>query len=137
MHPKKVISKTSLTNMSKSGKSAHFRYIFLHFFNGFEAKCAKKRLKKQKTFFINMSQNLVMQTSTGQCNQVVKIVVPLRTVCTVWEHSQLSYLSVFFSCLLSGYSACCRYFNLFIRITSQERTPSSFRTPSFLLSIRF
>ncbi len=44
--PKKVISKTSLTNMSKSGKSAYFRHIFAanvllvnffkNFSNGFE-----------------------------------------------------------------------------------------------------
>jgi hypothetical protein len=43
---KNVISKTSLTNMSNSGKSAHFRHVFAnnffehiflkHFFNGFE-----------------------------------------------------------------------------------------------------
>jgi hypothetical protein len=39
---KKVISKTSLTNMSKSEKSAFFRHVFadnfflVHFFNGFE-----------------------------------------------------------------------------------------------------
>jgi hypothetical protein len=45
MHPKKVISKTSLNNMSKSGKSAYFNHIlannffftiFKNFFNGFE-----------------------------------------------------------------------------------------------------
>jgi hypothetical protein len=45
MHHKKVISKTSLTNMSKSGKSAYFRHIFANnffsvnfgkLFNGFE-----------------------------------------------------------------------------------------------------
>ena len=33
--PKKVISKTSVTNMSKSGKSAHFRHVFgTNFFLG-------------------------------------------------------------------------------------------------------
>jgi hypothetical protein len=45
MHTKKVISKTSLTNMSKSEKSAYFRHVFANnffgaffqtFFNGFE-----------------------------------------------------------------------------------------------------
>jgi hypothetical protein len=45
MHTKKVISKTSLTDMSKSEKSAYFRHVydnnffnafFLNFFNGFE-----------------------------------------------------------------------------------------------------
>ncbi len=41
MHPKKVISKTSLTNMSKSEKIAFFRHVFAnnfflkHFFNTF------------------------------------------------------------------------------------------------------
>ncbi len=41
--PKKVTSKTSLTNMSKSDKSAYFRHVFRffwfdfsNFFNGFE-----------------------------------------------------------------------------------------------------
>ncbi len=43
--PKKVIGKTSLTNMSKSEKSAYFRHVFnnnffgaffQNFFNGFE-----------------------------------------------------------------------------------------------------
>jgi hypothetical protein len=33
--PKKVISKTSLTNMSKSGKSAYFRHIFAKNFFGY------------------------------------------------------------------------------------------------------
>jgi hypothetical protein len=32
MHPKKVISKTSLTNMSKSEKSAFFRHVFANNF---------------------------------------------------------------------------------------------------------
>jgi hypothetical protein len=41
MHRKKVISKTSLTNMSKSEKSAFFRHVFannfflVHFFKTF------------------------------------------------------------------------------------------------------
>ncbi len=41
MHPKKVISKTSLTNLSKSEKSAFFRnvfannFFFVHFFKTF------------------------------------------------------------------------------------------------------
>jgi hypothetical protein len=30
--PKKVISKTSLTNKSKSEKSAYFRHVFANFF---------------------------------------------------------------------------------------------------------
>jgi hypothetical protein len=30
--PKKVISKTSLLNMSKSGKSAYFRHVFVNTF---------------------------------------------------------------------------------------------------------
>jgi hypothetical protein len=30
---KKVISKTSLTNMSKSEKGAYFRYVLVHFLN--------------------------------------------------------------------------------------------------------
>jgi hypothetical protein len=34
IHTKKVISKTSLTNMSKSGKSAYFRHIFANNFFG-------------------------------------------------------------------------------------------------------
>jgi hypothetical protein len=42
--PKKVISKTSLTNISKKGKSAYFNHVFANnflyilknFFNGFE-----------------------------------------------------------------------------------------------------
>ncbi len=33
--PKKVISKTSLTNMSKSEKSAYFRHVLVHFFKPF------------------------------------------------------------------------------------------------------
>jgi hypothetical protein len=32
MHPKNVISKTSLTNMSKSEKSAYFRHVFANNF---------------------------------------------------------------------------------------------------------
>ncbi len=32
MHPKKVISKTSLTNMSKSENSAYFRHVFANNF---------------------------------------------------------------------------------------------------------
>jgi hypothetical protein len=42
MHQKKVISKTSLTNMSKSEKSAFFRHVFannfflVHFFKPFD-----------------------------------------------------------------------------------------------------
>jgi hypothetical protein len=32
MHQKKVISKTNLTNMSKSGKSVYFRHVFVNNF---------------------------------------------------------------------------------------------------------
>jgi hypothetical protein len=59
---KKVIRKTSLTNMSKSLKSALFRHVFANSFFGtiflnFECKCARDDS--------NMSLNLVMQPSTG------------------------------------------------------------------------
>ncbi len=101
MHKKKVISKTSLTNMSKSEKSAFFRHIFannfflLHFFKTFRF-CKKKFFfrphlyffrtltvnaqetaqKNGKSFFINVSYNFIMQPSKGLHNQVVKIIVP-------------------------------------------------------------
>ncbi len=117
MHQKKVISKTSLTTMSKSEKSAFFRHVFannffwyifsklfqrirnhreiLHFltpfpifskkfffyvilvlFSNFDCKCAGNGSKNGKSFFMNVSQNLIMQPSKGLHNQVVKIVVP-------------------------------------------------------------
>jgi hypothetical protein len=34
MHQKKVISETSLTNMTKSGKSVYFRHVFANNFFG-------------------------------------------------------------------------------------------------------
>ena len=79
---KKVISKTSLTNMSKSEKSAFFRQVFannffsVHFFktfstdlkstwnsflghistfSNFDCKCAGNSSKKRKIFFMDVS----------------------------------------------------------------------------------
>jgi hypothetical protein len=64
---KKVISKTSLTNMSKSEKSAFFRHVFAnnfflkHFFNtfstdsklsNFDCKCAGNGSKKTENLFL-------------------------------------------------------------------------------------
>jgi hypothetical protein len=53
---KKVISKTSLTNMSKSEKSAYFRHVFdnnfflVRFFKTFSFKCAGNGSKKENLF---------------------------------------------------------------------------------------
>jgi hypothetical protein len=53
MHTKKVISKTSLMNMSKSEKSAYFRHVFdnnfflVRFFKTFSFKCAGNGSKKE------------------------------------------------------------------------------------------
>ncbi len=67
MHHKKVINKTSLTNMSKSGKSAYFRHIFANnffgkflknFFNGFEISmnlCVFDIFFNKKMFFGHIS----------------------------------------------------------------------------------
>ncbi len=58
----------------------HFFKVILVLFPNFEAKCAKTAQKNGNPFFTNMPQNLVMQPSTGYCNQVVKIVVPYCSV---------------------------------------------------------
>jgi hypothetical protein len=56
MHHKKVISKTSLTNMSKSEKSAFFRHVFannfflVHFFKTFST---DSKLALNSAFFDN------------------------------------------------------------------------------------
>jgi hypothetical protein len=117
MHQKKVISKTSLTNMIKSEKSAFFRHVFannffwyifsklfqrirnqreilrflilfsifsqqiffqviLVLFRTLTANAQETAQKNGKSFFMNVSYNLIMQPSKGLHNQVVKIVVP-------------------------------------------------------------
>jgi hypothetical protein len=52
MHQKKVISKTSLTNMSKSEKSAFFRHVFA---NNLTANAQETAQKNGKSFFMNVS----------------------------------------------------------------------------------
>ncbi len=56
---KKVISKTSLTNMSKIENSAYFCHVFANnffaLFVNFDCKCAGNGSKKRKIFFMNVS----------------------------------------------------------------------------------
>ncbi len=58
MHQKKVISKTSLTNMSKSEKSAYFRHIFANNFFVCIFSNLFQRIRNQREilhFFISIS----------------------------------------------------------------------------------
>ncbi len=90
MHQNKVVSKTILTNMSKSEKKPFFSHIFANnifcaFFQNFfnEFKISVKFcvfLIPILNFFMNVSQNLIRQPSKALHNQVVKIVVPQCTM---------------------------------------------------------
>ncbi len=71
MHQKNVISKTSLTNMSKSGKSAYFRHasannFFVHFFKTFstdlKSECNSAFFDKKKFGQISTFIKLWSQT---------------------------------------------------------------------------
>ncbi len=49
---------------------------YYYFFQTLIANAQEMAQKKENLFFINVSQNLIMQPSKGLPNQVVKIVVP-------------------------------------------------------------
>ncbi len=52
------------------------------------------KIKTENTFFINASQNKILQPSTAWEKQVVKIVVPYCTSMTIFLHSTLLELAV-------------------------------------------
>ncbi len=54
----------------------NFFWVILVLFSNFDCKYAGNGSKKGKSFFMNVSLNLIMQPSKGLHNQVVKIVVP-------------------------------------------------------------
>jgi hypothetical protein len=65
----------------------------------------RKRLKKtENLFFMNVSQNLIMQPSKGLHNQVVKIVVPY---CTLYNTCLCDTICDSFGALLRRVVCCC------------------------------
>ncbi len=64
----------------------NFLQVILVLFSNFDCKCAGNGSKNGKSFFMNVSQNLIIQPSKGLHNQVVKIVVPYFLVFLLEHH---------------------------------------------------